>query len=46
MSPPNSRWVTLTLNERKKLFRLIMKILLPIFGVLTVVGIILLVLVN
>jgi hypothetical protein len=43
---PKSRWVSLTQSERKKLARLIMKILLPIFGGLAVLGIFMLILLQ
>jgi hypothetical protein len=42
MSLPESRWRALTSGERAKLARKIMMILLPTFGGLTLLGILLL----
>lgn len=44
MELPKSQWSTLTSCERKKLARLTMKMLLPIFGALTLLGVTLLIL--
>ncbi|WP_349958159.1 hypothetical protein [Rhizobium sp. ZPR3] len=43
MSLPKSRWLALTMGERKKLARQIMILLLPILGALALLGSVLLI---